>query len=93
MEGSCHYTARLEAMATLNMSGGCHHFPRQDKAWKKIHSLKRKASHKKVDTQRCLISSKCSIPLQVLEIPLKGSLSKTTKYEDYLINLAFLEGR
>jgi len=32
MEGSCYYKARLEAMETLKMSGGCRHLPRQDKA-------------------------------------------------------------
>jgi len=32
MVGSRHYKARLEDMATLKMSGGCRHLPRQDKA-------------------------------------------------------------
>ena len=45
-----------------------------------------------VDTQKCLISPKCSTLVQVLEVPLnrqvQGPLSKTTKLKDYKRNLA-----
>jgi len=39
-----------------------------------IHYLRRKASHKKVDTQRCLNFPKCSTLVQVVEVPLNRSV-------------------
>jgi len=65
-----HYKARLEeAMVTLKMSGCVPPLQSRFKIrLKSIHFLGRKTLTV-VDTQRCLISPKCSTFVQVLEIP------------------------